>query len=72
VRVLLQVLTPVVQHRDNADLGTEVARSSGDGAQRLSHRSIMPPKTESAGPLPATFYEFTVMSRGDRCRSSVR
>lgn len=35
VRVVQQVLAPGVQHREEADLGTQVLGIGGDGAQRL-------------------------------------
>lgn len=38
VRVMHQVLAPRVQHCQEADLGTEMHRVGGDGAQRLRGR----------------------------------
>jgi KaiC/GvpD/RAD55 family RecA-like ATPase len=37
--VMVQRLSPGVQHRDRADLGAEVARVDGDAVQRLRRRA---------------------------------
>ena len=39
MRVMVQRLSPGMQHRDRADLGAEVARVGGDAAQRLRRRA---------------------------------
>ena len=39
MRVMVQRLSPGVQHRDRADLGAEVARVGGNTTQRLRRRS---------------------------------
>jgi hypothetical protein len=39
VRVVMQVLAPGVKHGDQADLGAEMLRVGGDGAQRLGRRA---------------------------------
>ena len=38
VRMMVQVLPPGVQHRDDTDLGAEMLGIGGDGAQRLGRR----------------------------------
>lgn len=39
MRVVQERLSPRVAHRKEADLGAEVARIRGDGAQRLGRRA---------------------------------
>jgi hypothetical protein len=38
MRMMMQVLAPGVEHSDEADLGAQMLRIGGDGAQGLGHR----------------------------------
>ena len=39
MRMVMEILTPSMEHRDDAELGTQVLGIGGDGAQRLGRRT---------------------------------
>ena len=50
MRMMVQVLAPGVEHGDEADLGAEMLRIGGDGAQRLGRR----PEQDGVDRLPCS------------------